>query len=140
MCWHNHALDDLKLREHLCERPVAVCNSSTGRPDRDVVCVIGIKFRSGESQQGAIPLRVYVYVHLVMAPRGPGNMRPAVVTFRRLPVACNGYAFGASCDSCSSGHKSEMGVKNQSRCQHVNKSISATESEWYATSLDFISP
>ena len=44
-------------------------------------------------------------------------------------MACNGYGFGASCDSCSSGHKSEMGVKKQSRCQHVNKSISATESE-----------
>jgi len=129
VCWHNHALDDLKLREHLCQRPVTVCNSSTGRPDGDVVCVIGIKFRSGESQQGVVPLRVYVYVDLVMAPRGPGNMRPAVVTFRRLPVACNGYAFGASCDSCSSGHKSEKGVKNQSRCQHVQKSISATESE-----------
>ena len=38
-------------------------------------------------------------------------------------MACNGHAFGALCDSCSSGHK------NKPRCQHVNKSISATKSE-----------
>jgi len=59
-------------------------SSCTASQLAHVVCVIGIKFRRGESQQSAVPLSVHVCVHLEMVPQGPGNMHPTVVTLRRL--------------------------------------------------------
>jgi hypothetical protein len=120
-CWHEELLRVPGILETFTDVAHVLCDNASGRPSSDVVCVLSTKRRQGTTDQ--VPFRVSVFVRTADNAGEPGNVRPAILTFRRLhswlgsPDA--GRAYSMTCDSCQSGSKAESTVANKAVCKHL---------------------
>lgn len=111
-CWHETCLRDTEIFRRIAS-PIALCDPNTGIPKSEIVCILGAKQAALNRGVKNVPSRLYVGVHTSQGLGSPGNMRFGILTLCLVKQKLQ-----ATCSSCGSANKCQLGVTKKAACRH----------------------